>query len=196
MLIDGQDICRHGLRSLRRQISLVTQETVLFQATVAANIAYGLARASPEQVRRAARQAYVHEFAELLPDGYDTLLGPRGQTVSGGQAQRIALARAILRDPAILILDEAFSQVDSESERRIRDALAEFVRGRTTFVVAQRLWTARSADRIVVMDAGRVIDDGTHEELQARCGLYQSLCRTQLTGGATEPAAPAADGAR
>jgi subfamily B ATP-binding cassette protein MsbA len=185
VLIDGVDIATVSLRSLRRQIGLVTQETVLFNATIGQNVAYGLRRARPESVLAAARKAFVDEFVRELPDGYDTMVGERGATLSGGQRQRIAIARAILRDPAILIFDEAMSQVDADSEHRIHQAMAEFVRGRTTLLIAHRFATVMSARRIVVMDAGRIVDVGMHEELLDRCRVYRHLYETQLTAGST-----------
>jgi len=180
VLIDGRDIARCSLRSLRRQIGLVSQDGVLFNATVWENIACGLRRPAREKVLDAARRADVDEFAQALAEGYDTMVGQHGATLSGGEKQRIAIARAILRDPTILILDEATSQIDSESEHRILRALEEFRRGRTVFVIAHRLSTVMSADRIVVMQAGGILDVGRHEELLGRCELYRTLCNTQL----------------
>ena len=180
ILIDGTDIAGASLRSLRAQIGYVTQETVIFNATVYENIAYGLRRPNREQILDASRRAFVDEFAMEMPDGYDTIIGQRGATLSGGQRQRIAIARAILRDPAILIFDEALSQIDADSEARITEAMTEFVKGRTTLTIAHRFSTIRSADAILVMDAGAVIDTGTHDELQSRCKLYQHLYQTQL----------------
>ena len=180
ILIDGVDIATSSLRSLRAQMGYVTQETVIFNATVYENIAYGLRRPNREQILDAAKRAFVDEFALEMPDGYDTIIGQRGATLSGGQRQRIAIARAILRDPAILIFDEALSQIDADSEARITVAMAEFVKGRTTLTIAHRFSTIRSSDAIVVMDAGAIIDTGTHEELQSRCKLYQHLYQTQL----------------
>lgn len=180
ILIDGTDIAGVNMRSLRRQIGVVTQETVLFNMTVADNIAYGCPAASRGQVIEAARRARAHHFVDNLPDAYDTVVGEQGLTLSGGQRQRIAIARAILRDPAILILDEATSMIDAESESRIADAIAEFSQGRTCLVVAHRLSTVLSADRIVVMDAGRVVDQGGHDELLKRCAVYQQIARRQL----------------
>jgi len=180
VLIDGQDISKVSLRSLRRQIGVVTQETILFHATIAQNIAYGLRRPKREAVLAAAKKAFVDEFARELPDGYETLVGEHGATLSGGQRQRIAVARAILRDPAILIFDEAMSQIDADSERRIHQAMAEFIRGRTTLLIAHRFATVLSAERIVVMDAGRIVDCGRHEELLDRCQLYRHLYQTQF----------------
>jgi len=183
VLIDGCDIAQYSVRSVRRQIGLVTQEAVLFHATIAENIAYGLRRPKRPQILDAARKAFVDEFVRDLPDGYETIVGEHGATLSGGQRQRITIARAILRDPAILIFDEAMSQVDAESEQRIHDAMAEFVRGRTTLLIAHRFATVLQANRIVVMDAGRIVDIGAHAELLDRCGLYRQLYRTQLAAG-------------
>jgi len=185
IIIDGQDIATASLRSLRRQIGLVTQDTVLFNATIAENVSYGLRRARDEAVLQAAQKAYVDEFVRELPEGYETMVGEHGATLSGGQKQRIAIARAILRDPAILIFDEATSQVDADSERRIHQAMEEFVKGRTTMMIAHRFATVLSADMIAVMDDGRIIDSGTHDELLQRCTLYAHLYRTQFadTGG-------------
>jgi ABC-type multidrug transport system fused ATPase/permease subunit len=178
--IDGLDIAKHSLRSLRRQIGLVSQDTVLFHATIEENISCGLRRASPQKVLEAARRAYVDEFVCKLPQGYATMVGQHGATLSGGEKQRIAIARAILRDPAILIFDEAMSQIDSESESRIQQALAEFCRGRTSLLIAHRFATVLSADRIVVLLAGRIVDVGSHGELLERCETYRDLYNTQL----------------
>jgi ABC-type multidrug transport system fused ATPase/permease subunit len=164
------------VRDLRRQISLVTQETLLFDDTILENIRYGSPDATTEQVIAAARQAQAHPFIENeLPEGYQTLAGPLGGRLSGGQRQRIALARAILRDPAILILDEATSQVDLESEQAIQRVLEDFVRDRTAVIITHRLALLRLADQIVVMQSGNILDTGAHEELLSRCGLYQRL---------------------
>ncbi len=186
VLIDGQDIQKVSLLSLRGQIGLVTQETVLFHATVAENIAYGVADADAEAVLGAAGRAFVDEFVRDLPNGYDTMVGEHGATLSGGQRQRITIARAILRDPAILIFDEAMSQADADSERRIHQAMEDFVRDRTTLMIAHRFQTVMSADRIAVMDAGRVVDVGAHAELLERCRLYRHLYQTQFNGLGTE----------
>jgi len=180
VLIDGRDVSQYSLRSLRRQIGLVTQETVLFHATIAENIAYGLRRPQAQAVLAAAEKAFVNEFVRDLPEGYETMVGEHGATLSGGQRQRIAIARAILRDPAILIFDEATSQVDSDSERRIQQAMAEFIKGRTTLLIAHRFATIRQAGRIVVLNAGRIADIGTHQELLRRCALYRQLYQTQF----------------
>ncbi len=177
---DGVDLRNVSLRSLRRQISLVTQEAVVFAAPIAENIAYGARGATREQIIDAAGRAYAADFINRLPKGYDTVVGERGATLSGGERQRLAIARAILRDAPILIFDEATSQVDSESEQKIQAALRELVADRTTLIVAHRLSTIKFASRIVVMDAGRIIDTGSHEQLLARCPFYHGLCETQL----------------
>jgi len=174
--LDGVPLADIRIRDLRKQIGLVTQETMLFDDTIFNNISYGAADATREQVIEAARQAHAHRFIENdLPDGYDTLAGALGNRLSGGQRQRIALARAILRDPAIMILDEATSQVDLESEQAIQLVLEKFTRGRTTIMITHRLSILSLADRIVVMDGGRILDAGSHDELLARCELYRRL---------------------
>lgn len=178
--IDGIDIARASLRSLRRQIGVVTQEPVLLKGSIRENIVYGLSGADESQIREAASLARAAEFIERLPDGYDSEVSEQGASLSGGQRQRIAIARAILRDPAILLLDEATSQVDAESEELINAALADFTVGRTSILIAHRLSTVRSADRIVVMEAGRILDDGRHEALLDRCEPYVRLVRTQM----------------
>jgi ABC-type multidrug transport system fused ATPase/permease subunit len=175
VLIDGIDVRTANVRSLRQQIGIVTQDTVLFDDTIARNIAYGHSRASQEEIEKAARQAFAHDFIAKLPHGYDTRIGEAGTKLSGGQKQRIALARAILRNPSILILDEFTSQSDAESEALVHQALREFVRGRTTFVVTHRLNTLEIADRIVVVENGRVAAVGTHQELLKASPLYQRL---------------------
>ena len=180
ILVDGQDITQVSYRSLRRQIGLVTQDSVLFHATIGENISYGLRRPRQEDVLAASRKAFVDEFVHDLPDGYDTMVGEHGTTLSGGQKQRISIARAILRNPAVLIFDEAMSQVDSDSERRIHQAMEEFIKGRTTLMIAHRFATVLSADRIVVMSDGALIDSGTHDELLKRCDLYHHLYQTQF----------------
>jgi len=180
ILLDGLDVSQHAVRSLRRQIGLVTQETIIFHATIRENIAYGLRRPRDADVLAAARQAFVDEFVRDLPEAYETMVGEHGATLSGGQRQRIAIARAILRDPSILIFDEATSQIDSDSERKIHLAMEEFVKGRTTLMIAHRFATVLSADRIVVMSDGRILDSGTHAELLERCELYRHLYRTQF----------------
>ncbi len=178
--IDGADLRSAQIRSLRRQIGLVTQDVVLFEGTIASNIAYGAQGVTREKIERAARLARAHDFIVAKPGGYDAPVGERGVTLSGGQRQRIALARAFLRDPAILILDEATSMIDAESEAQIGSAIEEFSRGRTTLIVAHRLSTILNADRIVVMDAGRVLDSGAHAELMQRCEPYRTLIARQI----------------
>ncbi len=179
--LDGIPLPELRLRDLRGQIGLVTQEPLLFDDTVMNNIRYGSPGATDDAVIKAARQAHAHHFIEEeLPDGYQTIVGPLGGQLSGGQRQRIALARAILRDPSILILDEATSQVDLESERLIQTVLERFIRGRTTILITHRLGALVLADRIVVMQDGRILDAGTHAELIARCELYRRLYQIQF----------------
>jgi subfamily B ATP-binding cassette protein MsbA len=180
VLIDGQDVQQVDLKSLRRQIGVVTQETILFSGTIAENIRYGLPEATDEQVLEAARIANAYEFIVQLPNGFQTDVGERGQRLSGGQLQRIALARAVLSDPPILVLDEATSAVDAESEALIQEALARLTRGRTTFVIAHRMSTVRRANRIVVMQDGRIVEEGRHDELLSRGGDYRKLFAEQL----------------
>jgi len=180
LLIDGHDIREYSVRSLRRQIGVVTQETVLFRGTIRANIAYGADDATLDRITAAAKKARAHDFITAMANGYDTMVGEQGLTLSGGQRQRIAIARAILREPTILILDEATSMIDSDSEAKIADALSEFSSGRTCLIVAHRLSTVIDADRIIVMDGGRVVDDGTHSELMLRCPTYRLIAENQL----------------
>jgi subfamily B ATP-binding cassette protein MsbA len=179
--LDGRDVREYRLKDLRRQIALVSQDVVLFDDTIANNIAYGgLAGASRAEVEAAAEAAYVTEFTHLLPDGLDAQAGERGILLSGGQRQRIAIARALLKDAPVLILDEATSALDSESERRIQEALSNLMSGRTTLVIAHRLSTVESADRIVVLRDGRIVESGRHPELLARGGYYSDLHRLQF----------------
>jgi ATP-binding cassette subfamily B protein/subfamily B ATP-binding cassette protein MsbA len=177
--IDGVTLRHANLRSLRRQLGIVTQDTMLFDESVRANIAYGLPGATREQIESAAQQAFAHEFILELPQGYDTIVGERGNNLSGGQRQRIALARAFLRDPRILILDEFTSAVDAESDWRIHLALKQFKKGRTTFLITHRMKSVDIADRIVVMDAGRIVAVGQHDQLILTCPVYRRLCESQ-----------------
>ncbi len=186
--IDGVDIRDATLASLRAQIGMVTQETTLFSETIRANIAAGAESPPEDRVRAAARAAHADGFIETLPDGYDAELAEGGGNLSGGQRQRVAIGRAIFKDAPILILDEATSSLDSESEKAILDALDHFVQGRTTLVIAHRLSTILKADKIVVLDGGRVADEGTHAELIARDGLYRRLYRLQFAGEGTDVA--------
>ena len=177
--IDGTDIRKLRLEDLRRQIGLVHQQSFLFDDTVAENIRYGKPGASFEEVVRAARAANAHEFIITKPDGYDTMVGEQGNKLSGGEKQRIAIARAILHDPRILILDEATSSLDTATEKKIQEAIARLIRGRTTFAIAHRLSTLRSANRLVVIDEGKVAEIGTHQELMEREGIFYNLVKTQ-----------------
>jgi subfamily B ATP-binding cassette protein MsbA len=181
ILIDGVDIRDVTLRSLRAQVGIVTQETVLFDESIASNIAYGSPVLSREAIEAAARAAHAHEFIVALPHGYETRIGERGQRLSGGQRQRLAIARALLKNSPILILDEATSSLDAESERLVQDALANLMRDRTAFVIAHRLSTVRRADAIIALERGRVAEIGRHEELLARPGgVYAKLYSLQL----------------
>jgi ATP-binding cassette, subfamily B, bacterial MsbA len=178
--IDGVDVRDVTLRSLRRQIAVVTQDTFLFDDTIRNNIAYGRADRPLEEIVEAARAAFIHDFIESLPAGYDSVVGERGQRLSGGQRQRLAIARAILKDAPILILDEATSSLDTESERLVQAALYNLMERRTTLVIAHRLSTVRRADRIVVMDQGQIVETGTHQALMERPGPYRRLYELQF----------------
>ena len=178
--LDGVDTRQLRLAELRRAIGLVPQEPALFSGSVHENIAYGRPEASAAEVEAAARAAHAHEFVERLPQGYATLVGERGVKLSGGQRQRIAIARALLKDPRVLILDEATSSVDAESEHLIEQALELLLKGRSTLIIAHRLSTVRRADRLVVLDRGRAVEEGTHDELLSRGGLYARLYQRQF----------------
>jgi ATP-binding cassette subfamily B protein len=180
VLVEGVDVRQLRLGELRRALAMVAQEPVLFSGTIRDNIGYGNAAASPAAIERAARDAYAHDFITGFPDGYDTVIGERGTKLSGGQKQRIALARALLADPRVLILDEATSNLDAESEAAVQAALARLMHGRTTIIVAHRLSTVRDADRIVVIEGARVVEQGRHDELMARRGTYHRLVEHQL----------------
>jgi subfamily B ATP-binding cassette protein MsbA len=181
--LDGVDIRDLSLEALRDALAYVGQDAVIFEDTAFANIACGRPGATMEQVEAAARAAAAHEFISALPAGYQTELGPGGNRLSGGQRQRLALARALLRDPRVLLLDEATSALDAENEALVQEALARLRQGRTTLVIAHRLATVRDADRIVVMDGGRAVEQGNHQELMAADGLYARLVRTQAFAG-------------
>jgi len=178
--IDGSDLREVTLKSLRAQVGIVTQETVLFDDTIANNIAYGAAQATPAQIEAAARAAHAHEFVSALPEKYKTRIGERGQKLSGGQRQRLAIARALLKNAPILILDEATSALDTEAELLVQDALATLMLNRTSFVIAHRLSTIMRADAIVVLERGRIVEVGRHDDLLNREGVYASLYKMQL----------------
>jgi ATP-binding cassette subfamily B protein len=180
VLVDGTDVREVDLGSLRSQIAFVADDSFLFTASVAENIAYARPAASREEIEAAARRAQADAFIRRLPDGYETRVGERGLTLSGGQRQRVAIARALLADPRILILDDATSSVDATTEEAIKTGLAEAMSGRTTFVIAHRLSTVTLADEIIVMDAGRIVDRGTHEELMRGCGFYREIAEHGL----------------
>jgi len=180
IIIDGQNINDCTLKSLRDQIAMVTQNVVTFNDTIEANIAYGKPSATKGQIIDAAKRSYAHEFIVNMPDGYDTVIGEQGAGLSGGQLQRIVIARAVLKNPAILIFDEATSQVDADSEAKIHRAIQEVMQDRTSFLIAHRFSTIINADIIVVMDKGQIIAQGQHEQLIENCPLYQSLYETQL----------------
>ena len=178
--IDGVDIRRVSLRSLRRQLALVTQQTILFNDTVRSNIAYGSQDRTDEEIVEAARAAYALDFIEALPQGFDTVIGESGARLSGGQQQRLSIARALLKDAPILILDEATSSLDTESEREVQRALENLMQNRTTIVIAHRLSTIKNADRIIVLKEGRLVEEGTHSQLLALGGEYSGLYRLQF----------------
>ena len=180
VLIDGRDVREVTLASLRSSLGIVTQEVILFNDTVRNNIAYGLGDVPQDGVEAAARAANAHEFIERMPHGYDTRIGDRGTKLSGGQRQRLSIARAILKNPPILILDEATSALDTESEQLVQEAIDRLVRDRTTFVIAHRLSTIRSADRIYALKDGRVVEAGNHDQLLARGGVYADLYNLQF----------------
>ncbi|MBF0475688.1 MAG: lipid A export permease/ATP-binding protein MsbA [Deltaproteobacteria bacterium] len=180
VLIDGRDVRDFSLRSLRSQVAMVSQQTILFNDTVRNNIAYGCVGMAPEEVERAAEQAYAVDFIQALGQGFDTIIGEQGAMLSGGERQRLSIARAILKDAPILILDEATSSLDTESEFAVQKALENLMKGRTTFVIAHRLSTIRNADRIIVIDDGTIAEEGKHEDLLARSGLYRKLYDMQF----------------
>lgn len=182
ILVDGHDIRDVSIASLRSHIGIVLQETFLFSASIRANISYGVTNAREADIVNAAKVAGIHDFIASLPDGYDTVVGERGVGLSGGQKQRVAIARAILLNPRILILDDSTSSVDTETEQQIQKALSELMVNRTTFIIAQRLSTIKKADQIVVLDKGRVVERGRHQELLANSGVYKEIYQLQFSG--------------
>ena len=179
--IDGYDLRSVRLDSLYRQVGLVPQETILFGGTIMENIRYGRETATEVEIFDASKAAHAHEFVIELPDGYQTVVGEKGINLSGGQRQRLAIARAILKNPRVLLLDEATSSLDTESERLVQEALERLMAGRTTFVVAHRLTTIQRADRILVLNKGRLVEEGTHASLMEKKGLYHYLYTLRLT---------------
>ncbi|MEM2094687.1 MAG: ABC transporter ATP-binding protein [Candidatus Bathyarchaeia archaeon] len=186
VLIDGIDVRNYTLRSLRKQIGLVLQDVFLFSGTIKDNIAFGKPDASMEEIITAAKIAQIHDFIQSLPEGYNTYVGERGVTLSGGQRQRITIARALLTDPRIIILDDSLSFVDAKTEQEIQKAIEEATKGRTTFVIAQRLSTIKNADQIIVLDNGEIAEFGSHDELMAKNGIYRRIYETQFLDKAPE----------
>jgi subfamily B ATP-binding cassette protein MsbA len=189
ILVDDVDVRELSLHDLRSAVGTVPQEPTLFSGTVRDNIAYADPAATVDQVEAAARVANAHEFIERLPQGYDTLVGERGVKLSGGQRQRIAIARAVLKDPAVLVLDEATSSLDNESERLVESALERLLVGRTTLIIAHRLSTVQRADRLVVLEHGQIVEEGTHAELLRHGGVYAKLFQMQWRGAENVTAA-------
>jgi ATP-binding cassette subfamily B protein len=180
ILIDGIDIKKFDVSSLRRQVGVVLQDVFLFSGTIKSNIAFGKSDATLDEVKAAAKSARIDDFIESLPDGYDTPVGERGITLSGGQKQRLTIARALITNPRILILDDSLSFVDAKTEQEIQEAIDTALKGRTCFIIAQRLSTIKNADRIMVLDRGAIVEFGTHAELMAKGQIYKKIYETQL----------------
>jgi ATP-binding cassette subfamily B protein len=187
ILIDGVDIRDVKISSLRRNIGIVHQDVFLFPTTIRENIAYGKPNATQDEIERAAKAARIHDFITSLPKGYDTVIGERGVTLSGGQRQRLAIARALLVNPSILILDDSTSSVDVETEKEIYESLKELVKNKTVFIVTQRLSTLKLSERIIVIEDGKVVEDGTHEELMSKGGVYAKLYVSQYAFQEVKP---------
>jgi ATP-binding cassette subfamily B protein len=196
VLLDGRDVRELPLDDLARSVGVVTQETYLFHDSIAANLRYARPDAADAMLEEAARAANIHELIMSLPRGYDTVVGERGYRLSGGEKQRVAIARVILKDPAILILDEATAHLDARSEALIQQALERVMAGRTSFVIAHRLSTVLAADRILVLDEGRLVDEGTHRDLLAGDGLYARLYETQFRAAESGLPAEGTSGSR
>ena len=179
--LDGVDIRKFQTRALRQLMGIVTQETILFNDTISGNIAYGKKDIPIEKIRSAAAAANALEFIDELPEGFDTIIGEKGVRLSGGQRQRLAIARALLKDPPILILDEATSSLDIESEKKVQEAMDRLMKDRTVLVIAHRLSTIVNADNIIVLDGGKIIETGTHEQLLGQNGIYKNLYNVQFS---------------
>ncbi|HKM79051.1 MAG TPA: ATP-binding cassette domain-containing protein, partial [Candidatus Bathyarchaeia archaeon] len=186
ILIDGIELDRFKMASLRRQIGIVMQDVFIFSGTIAENIAFGAPNATRDDIVRAANLARIQDFIESLPHGYDTIVGERGINLSGGQRQRITIARALAMKPKILILDDSLSFVDAKTENEIQAAIDEAMKGRTSFIIAQRLSTIKNADRIMVLDDGKIVEFGTHHQLMSNEGIYKRIYETQFLEKAPE----------